>query len=251
MDHRLDEIDRRIIYALMDDARNVSAPTIAADVSVSPGTVRNRIDQLEERGIITGYHANVDFERAAGHLANLFMCNAPVSERESMAQRAQVIPGVINVRELLTGRRNLHVLAVGEDTADLRRIARALSDLGIEIEDEVLVQNETARPYSPFGPTDETHEAMLTDFISLSGDAEVAEVTVDRDARIAGMSLQEAAQRDVLDDDSLVVAIERDDAVVTPHGDTVIRPDDIVTLFARDGVADETIDVFHADDAAE
>ncbi|WP_339104865.1 winged helix-turn-helix transcriptional regulator [Haloterrigena salinisoli] len=250
MDHRLDEIDRRIIYALMDDARNISAPTIAADVSVSPGTIRNRIEQLEERGIITGYHANVDFERAEGHLANLFMCNAPVSERESMAQRAQVIPGVINVRELLTGRRNLHVLAVGADTSDLRRIARALSDLGIEIEDEVLVQNETTRPYAPFGPTDETHEAMLTDFISLSGDAEVAEVTVDRDARIADMSLQEAARREVLDDDSLVVAIERDEDVLTPHGDTVIRPDDIVTLFARDGVADETIDVFRADDEA-
>lgn len=248
MDHRLDEIDRRIIHALMDDARNTAAPAIAEDVSVSPGTIRNRIAQLEERGIITGYHAGVDFERAAGYLTNLFMCNAPVSERESMARRAQVIPGVTNVRELLTGRRNLHVLAVGEDTADLRRIARALSDLGIEIEDEVLVQDETTRAYAPFGPSDETREAMLTDFISLSGDAEVAEVTVDEDARIAGMNLQEASRREVLDDDALVVAIERDDAVLTPHGDTVVRPDDIITLFSRNGVAEETIAAFRADD---
>jgi len=154
------------------------------------------------------------------------MCNAPVSERESVAQRAQIIPGVINIRELLTGRRNLHVLAVGTDTEDLRRIARSLSDLGIEIEDEVLVQNETTQSYAPFGPATETQEALLTDFVSLSGDAEVAEVTVDRDAAIAGMSLQEAARRETFTDDTLVIAIERDDTVLTP---TVTRKFDRTT----------------------
>ncbi|MBZ6494451.1 Lrp/AsnC family transcriptional regulator [Natrinema longum] len=250
MDTRLDEIDRRIIHALMDDARTISAPTIAEEVNVSPGTIRNRIDQLEDNGVITGYHASIDFERAEGHLTNLFMCNAPVSERESVAKQAQIIPGVINVRELLTGRRNLHVLAVGNDTADLRRIARSLSDLGIEIEDEVLVQNETTQPYSPFGPADETRDAMLTDFISLSGDAEVAEVTVDRDAPIAGMCLQEAARRETFPDDTLVIAIERDDTVLTPHGDTEIRPDDIVTVFSRNGVTDETITSFRSSASA-
>lgn len=246
MDRRLDEIDRRIIHALMDDARGVSAPTIAEEVNVSAGTIRNRIAQLEEQGIITGYHASVDFERADGHLTNLFMCNAPVSERESIARRAQIIPGVINTRELLTGRRNLHVLAVGKDTNDLRRIARSLSDLGVDIEDEVLVQNETTQPYAPFGADGETRDAMLTDFISLSGDAEVAEITVDREAAIAGTTLKDAMGRELLDEDTLVVAIERDDAVLTPHGDTRIQPDDIVTLFSRGGVTDRTLDTFRA-----
>ncbi|MFB1066053.1 winged helix-turn-helix transcriptional regulator [Natrinema sp. H-ect4] len=251
MDTRLDEIDRRIIHALMDDARTISAPTIAEELNVSPGTIRNRIAQLEENGVITGYHASIDFERAEGHLTNLFMCNAPVSERESVAQRAQIIPGVINIRELLTGRRNLHVLAVGTDTEDLRRIARSLSDLGIEIEDEVLVQNETTQSYAPFGPATETQEALLTDFVSLSGDAEVAEVTVDRDATIAGMSLQEAARRETFTDDTLVIAIERDDTVLTPHGDTKIRPDDIVTVFSRNGVTEETIATFRSRETAD
>ncbi|WP_226005335.1 Lrp/AsnC family transcriptional regulator [Natrinema salinisoli] len=251
MDYRLDEIDRRIIHALMAEARNTSAPTIAEDVNVSPGTIRNRIAQLEEQGVITGYHAAIDFEQAESYLPNLFMCNAPVSERESIATQAQIIPGVINVRELLTGRRNLHVLAVGADTEDLRRIARSLSDLGLEIEDEVLVQNETTQPYSPFGPGNQTREAMLTDFISLSGDAEVAEVTVDRDAPVAGTSLQEAARRETFTDDTLVIAIERDDTVLTPHGDTEIRPDDIVTVFSRNGVTEETIKSFRSSETAD
>jgi len=248
MDHRLDEIDRRIIHALMRDARGVSAPAIAEEVSVSPGTIRNRIAQLEDQGIIRGYHASVDFERADGHLTNLFMCNAPVSDRESMARQAQIIPGVINTRELLTGRRNLHVLAVGQDTDDLRRIARSLSELGVEIEDEVLVQSETTQSYAPFGSDDGSPDAMLTDFISLSGDAEVAEITVDAEAAIAGTTLKEAMHRELLDEDTLVVAIERDDAVLTPHGDTRIESDDIVTLFSRGGVTDRTLGIFRAGD---
>jgi len=73
MDTRLDEIDRRIIHALMDDARTISAPTIAEELNVSPGTIRNRIAQLEENGVITGYHASIDFERAEG-ISRICLC---------------------------------------------------------------------------------------------------------------------------------------------------------------------------------
>ena len=66
MAHRLDEIDRRIIHALMDDARNTSAPMIAEGLNVSAGTVRNRIDRLEAEDVIQGYTATVNFERAGG-----------------------------------------------------------------------------------------------------------------------------------------------------------------------------------------
>lgn len=246
MSYRLDEIDRRVIHALMEDARNTSAPSIAQKVDVSPGTIRNRIDRLEDAGIIEGYHAQVDFEAAEGGLANLYMCNAPVSDRETLAGQVRAIPGVVNVRELMTGRRNLHVLAVGEDTTDLRRVARAISSLGIEIEDEDLVQTETFHPYAPYGPSDEPRDSV-SDFVSLAGGSEIAEVTVRDDAPIAGLSLETAVDRALLDEDALVIAIERDDAVLTPHGDTVVRPADLVTVFSRGGVDSETLDAFHAD----
>ncbi|WP_222912709.1 Lrp/AsnC family transcriptional regulator [Natrinema sp. SYSU A 869] len=247
MNYRLDDIDRRIIYAVMDDARNISAPTIAEEVNVSPGTIRNRISNMEEHGIITGYHANVDFEQADGRLTNLYMCNAPVSEREMIARQAQVINGVINVRELMTGRRNLHVLAVGENTSDLRRIARSLSDLGLEIEDEVLVQNETRHAYAPFGSDEDTHHERITDFISLTGDAEVAEITANPEAPIAGVTLEQAVRKEILDEDTLVIAIERGDTVLTPHGNTEIRADDVVTVFSRGGIGESTIEAFRSE----
>jgi DNA-binding Lrp family transcriptional regulator len=234
-DHRLDEIDRRVLYALMDDARNTSASTLAAAAGVSGATIRNRIHKLEDAGIIRGYTAQVDFELAGGKLTNLYLCDVPVTEREALAHEARAIPGVINVRTLMTGRRNLHVLAVGENTSDLRRVARRLADIGIHIEDEDLLEEELFAPYGPFDPDDGERPPEANDFISLTGDASVVEVTVASDAPIASLTLEEASKQGILDEETLVIAIERDDRELTPHGDTVVRPDDIVTILSRAG----------------
>ena len=179
MSYRLDEIDRRIIHDLMVDARNTSAPMIAEEVNVSPGTIRNRIDSLEENGVIKGYTATVDFEKAEGRLTSLYMCTVPAAERERLALEVQSIPGVVNVRVLMAGKRDLHVVAVGEDTEDLRRIARELSELDIEVEDEELLQTEIRSQYGPFAPEEapeETETASATDIVTLADDTEVVEV---------------------------------------------------------------------------
>lgn len=249
MGYRLDEIDRRIIFELMRNARDTSAPKIADAVNVSPGTIRNRIDQLEEQGIIRSYTAGIDFERADDRLTNLYLCTAPVSERKSLAREAQSIPGVINVRELMTGRENLHILAVGEDTESLRRIARALSGLGIEVEDEILLEAETHVPYARFGPDQGLPAREPTDVISLTGDAEVVDVTISADAPIVEYTLKDAVAEDVLDEDALVIAIERGDSVLTPHGTTTVQADDIVTVLCRGGDTDRVLEPFIAEEA--
>lgn len=50
MDYRVDKIDKRILYYLAQDARNTTAREIAEEVDVSPGTVGNRIEKLENSG---------------------------------------------------------------------------------------------------------------------------------------------------------------------------------------------------------
>ncbi|KAB1197244.1 MULTISPECIES: Lrp/AsnC family transcriptional regulator [Haloferax] len=244
IDHRLDEIDRRILHALMDDARDTSASALAAAAGVSGATIRNRIHKLEDVGIIRGYNTQVDFELAGGKLTNLYLCDVPVTERQAAAYEARAIPGVINVRTLMTGRRNLHVLAVGESTSDLRRIARRLTDIGIHIEDEDLVEEEIFAPYGPFDPNDGDQTPEANDFISLTGNASVVEVTVQSDAPIANLALEEAARQGILDEDTLVIAIERDDRELTPHGDTIVSPDDIVTILSRAGEDGDALSAF-------
>jgi DNA-binding Lrp family transcriptional regulator len=250
-DHRLDEIDRRILHALMADARNTTAAAIAESVNVSGATVRNRIQKLEANGIVRGYPAQVDFERAGGHLTNLYRCNVPVPEREALARKARAIPGVVNVRALMTGRENLHVLAVGDTTADLQRVSRQLSQLGIEIEDEDLVEDEFFSPYAPFDPETSAAADGPTDFISLTGEANIVEVTVGEDAPIAGHTLESAVDQEILDEDTLVIGIERDDQELTPHGDTVVDADDIVTVLSRTGTSTATLGAFRTHSSSE
>ena len=244
MTYRLDEIDRRIVHALMEDARNTSAPMIAEDLNVSAGTVRNRIDRLEEAGVIQGYTATVDFERAGGRLTSLYMCTVPAAERERLAAAAQSIPGVINVRVLMAGRRDLQVVAVGNDTGDLREIARSLSELDIQIEDEELVQTEIRSSYGSFGPDDVSVSSRATGLVTLGDGTDVFEVAVSEAAPIVGTTLAAAREAGTIPEGVILISIERDGQVVQPADDTEIRADDVVTLIPRDVPESEALDGF-------
>jgi DNA-binding Lrp family transcriptional regulator len=55
----LDDLDRRIVRALVDDAR-LANNALAALVGIAPSTCLARVRALRERGAIRGYHADVD-----------------------------------------------------------------------------------------------------------------------------------------------------------------------------------------------
>ncbi|WP_459192819.1 Lrp/AsnC family transcriptional regulator [Halosimplex sp. J119] len=150
-DRELDELDRAILHALQDDARKLSTSTIADRMGVAASTVRTRIRNLEEAGIITGYHADVDYEAAGFQLHTLIVCTAPVPDREQLVRDALEIEGVVAVREVMTGNENVHIEVVGRDGDDLSRIGRELDALGLHIEDEDIIRNEFVHPYSGFG----------------------------------------------------------------------------------------------------
>lgn len=149
----LDDLDRHILFALQQNARKTSSGTIAEQAGVSASTVRNRLHRLEDDGILTGYHADVDYERAGYQLHTLIVCTAPVREREELAAAALDIPGVVRVTEIMTGEENVHVSAVGENSDDLSRIGRDLDELGLLVVDEDIIRNEHSGPFSSFSPT--------------------------------------------------------------------------------------------------
>ncbi|WP_336037275.1 Lrp/AsnC family transcriptional regulator [Halobacterium yunchengense] len=244
MDYRLDEIDRLTLYYLGSDARNTTATEIAEQVNVSAATVRNRINQLEQHGVVRGYPAHIDYERGEGLLTGLYVCSVRVSERDQLARDVLGISGVVNVRDVMSGDDGLHVKAVGEDTTSLQRIASEIENLGATIEDESLVKAEYYQPYQPYGPADATSAQPATNVLSLVGDAQVVDLTVTEDAPVAGKTLAEAKEQGLLGDDVLVVAIERADDVVSANGRTEIQPGDLVSVFSPDGVGDATLNGF-------
>ncbi|WP_138004442.1 Lrp/AsnC family transcriptional regulator [Halalkalirubrum salinum] len=246
MGYRLDEIDRRILYDLMIDARGTSAPEMAETLDVSPGTIRNRIANLEDAGVITGFRATVDFARGEGFVRSVYICTAPVEQTRSLAERAETVSGVVHVQTLTGGTQNLHVTAVGTDVSDTERIARELSAIGLSIDDQSFVHEEQHIPFAPYGPTQSRETPGVPDLISLSGGSEIIELTAGTDAPIVGHTLAEAVTEELLDEDTLVISIERGDSFVTPRGGTEIEPYDVVTLLSRDDVEEQTISAFRS-----
>lgn len=149
-DEPLDDLDRRIVHSLQQDARKTSASEIADEAGVSASTVRNRIRNLEKGGIITGYRPEVNYEEAGYQLRTLIVCTAPIPEREALAQGALEVPGVVAVSEVMTGTQNVHVEAVGDDSDDLSRIGQDLDELGLEVVDEDLIRNEYEHAFHGF-----------------------------------------------------------------------------------------------------
>jgi len=146
----LDDVDRGILYYLQQDARRTSSSDIAAKLDLSASTVRTRLNELEESGIVRGYHLDIDYDLAGYPLYTKIICTAPIPDRDILANRAREINGVTAVREIMTGERNVYVNAIGKDHDDLNRITEDLDSLGLDIVDEKLIRDEYVCPYHGF-----------------------------------------------------------------------------------------------------
>ncbi|MFC6724490.1 Lrp/AsnC family transcriptional regulator [Halobium palmae] len=146
-DSRIDDVDRAILHHLQRDAR-LTATEIGERIGVSDTTVRNRIEALEGDGVVESYTAVVDYERAGYQRPFHFTCSVPIVDREEVARDAIAIPGVVGVTERMTGRGNLLVEAVGKHPDDVTRVARRLTELGVEVVDETVVRTTLHAPLS-------------------------------------------------------------------------------------------------------
>lgn len=149
-DYELDGVDRQILHALQEDARNLSSGEIAERTDASSSTVRKRIQRLESEGVIKGYSADVDYQKSGYPLRMLLFCTAPIPERGEMIEDILSIPGVVSVQELVTGEQNLLVTAVGESDDDIAPVAQELLDMGLTVADEVLVRSHETTPFEDF-----------------------------------------------------------------------------------------------------
>ncbi|WP_255195709.1 Lrp/AsnC family transcriptional regulator [Halorarius litoreus] len=136
----LDEVDRRIVHALQRDARNSTTTALAEELGVAASTVSNRIAQLEDDGIVTGYHATIDYERAGLPLHVLVTGTAPITDRARICREALTIPGVVSVRELMSGEQNVEVEAVARSSDEHTRIASELVSIGLRIHEERMIR---------------------------------------------------------------------------------------------------------------
>lgn len=147
----LDDTDRGILYLLQRDARRITTEEMAEEVGVSASTVRNRISQMEEAGIIRSYYPDIDYDKAGLQLYVEFICTAPNTQREKLAREARQVSGVISIREVLNGDKNIQIDAVGTDSDDVARINDELSEIGLAVNNTKIIKATYTQPFNHFG----------------------------------------------------------------------------------------------------
>lgn len=89
----LDDVDRRIVAALVDDGR-LSVNELASRVGVSRATAYSRLDRLRSEGVITGFTATVDPTKLGLGVAALILVNVEQNEWRAARDELLHLPGV-------------------------------------------------------------------------------------------------------------------------------------------------------------
>lgn len=92
----LDAVDRAILAVLAADARTPNN-AVAEAVGVAPSTCLARIRALRERGVIRGFHADVDPAALGRGLQAMIAVRLRAHTRESVKEFIRDVPGLAGV----------------------------------------------------------------------------------------------------------------------------------------------------------
>jgi len=98
----VDEIDIKIIKELVADAR-VSHNELARRIGVSVGTIVNRIQDLEERGVIKGYSAILDAEKLGYDVAAIIEIIVSKGKLHELEKEVAKKPNVYGLYDVIGG----------------------------------------------------------------------------------------------------------------------------------------------------
>lgn len=150
--YELDERDRQILHLLQQDARSISTETIGEQIGVAASTVRNRINKMENAGIIRGYHPEIDYNEAGYPLHYLFMCYTATDDRDELVQHVlETVPGVVRVNELIDAEINVVVEVIATDATTLDATNEKLKACGLEVKRGEIYKAIHVQPYDHFG----------------------------------------------------------------------------------------------------
>jgi Lrp/AsnC family transcriptional regulator for asnA, asnC and gidA len=116
----LDDTDRAILSALQSDARKPFSE-IAREIDMSSATVHDRVNRMEEAGVIRGYHADVDPKAVGLGTSAIIGLQVEQGRKDETIDRLADSEGVREVN-LTTGEWDIVLRVYAENTDHLRDI---------------------------------------------------------------------------------------------------------------------------------
>ena len=128
MEHKLDNIDKKIIEILQINART-PVKEIAKEVFLSSPAVSARIDHLEKSGVLTGYHAQLNPEFLGYHIKAFINLEVEPFQKKEFYPFIQDIPNVIECN-CVTGEYSMLIEVGFQSTVELDHFINVLQKFG-------------------------------------------------------------------------------------------------------------------------
>lgn len=125
------DLDRRILRALQEDARR-SNRQLARELDVAATTVGNHLADLEERGVIRGYRADVDYRKLGLGLVAVTRIKARGEALPAIVKSLTGHPSLTHVYEI-TGEFDVMVIGRFANEQEMNREIKSMLGMpGIE-----------------------------------------------------------------------------------------------------------------------
>jgi Lrp/AsnC family transcriptional regulator, leucine-responsive regulatory protein len=124
----IDDINRRLLAELQEDAR-LTIAELGRRVALSPPAVAERIQRLEQRGVIRGYRAEIDPRALGLALTAVIRVRPAPGQLYNIAELAAETPEVVDCVRV-TGEDCYFVTAHLRDVAHLEEVIDRFTPLG-------------------------------------------------------------------------------------------------------------------------
>ena len=122
----LDALDRRLADLLTQNARYTYSE-LGERLGLSRVAIKNRMDALEERGIIEGYTVIVNPQKLGSAVSCYYELEARPDALPEILRRLEACPTVTQIYRV-TGECCLHIHAVAADQEELERLMNEVLD---------------------------------------------------------------------------------------------------------------------------
>lgn len=117
----LDNIDYQILEQLKDNGRKPYRQ-IAQELHLAVGTITNRVQKLEEQGIIQGFKIQLDYQQLGYKLETIIK----IEHKSSIEHIVHTYPENIITRYKTTGKYNTTIITRFKDTLELKQFLEML-----------------------------------------------------------------------------------------------------------------------------
>lgn len=144
---KLDSIHSKILYKLQTNAR-VSNTFIAQHVGISSPAVAERIKKMEDSGVISGYHAKVNYNTIGHGIRALITVRAFMGRLKPFLHKIKTYNEVVNCYRI-TGNENIVMEVVIKDQKHLENFIDELISYG-ETKTQIILSDVVSnQPIAP------------------------------------------------------------------------------------------------------